>query len=166
MRFKLSCSFGALAILGVVFAGGSRSYAGVAYAHFGQDESQKTVAVQQAPADLPRVDLLADPASAWLNRQGYAIPNEAARVANTADSSDSRAAQWLAKWDTGSAESSTGPSNLRTAKPASVEEDPESAQAQPLAIPTPSAWSVGLAGLLGLGLARVIYRTRRVRRNY
>lgn len=164
MRFKLSCSVGALAILGVVFASGSRSYAGVAYAHFGQDESQKTVAIQQAPADLPRVDLLADPASAWLNRQGYVAPNEAARVANNADSSDSPVTQWLAKWDTGSAESSNGSSNLRTAKPASAEEDPELAQVQPLAIPTPSAWSVGLVGLLGLGLARVVYRARTARR--
>src|SRR6185437_17136248 len=67
MGFKLSCSVGALAVLGVIFAGGSRSYAGVAYAHFGQEGGQKATIVQSVPADLPKLDLGTDPAS--LNHQ-------------------------------------------------------------------------------------------------
>ena len=54
MGFKLSCSVGALAVLGVIFAGGSRSYAGVAYAHFDQVDGQKVTVVQNAPADLAK----------------------------------------------------------------------------------------------------------------
>ncbi|HEX5242386.1 MAG TPA: hypothetical protein VFW23_03910, partial [Tepidisphaeraceae bacterium] len=63
MGFKLSCSVGVVAALGVIFASGSRSYAGVAYAHFGQEEGQKVSIIQSAPADLPKFDLGADPAS-------------------------------------------------------------------------------------------------------
>lgn len=165
MGFKLSCSVGALAVLGVVFGGGSRSYAGVAYAHFGQEDGQKATIVQSMPADLPRFDLGADPVS--LNHQGNEFEHlSSSTTGATASSADSPAKPWIAKWDTGSTEESAGSANLRTAKPAPADEDSDSLQARPLAIPTPSAWSAGMVGLLGLGLARLAYRTRAVRRNY
>ncbi len=162
---KLSCSVGALAVLGVIFAGGSRSYAGVAYAHFGQEDGQKVTAVQGVPADLPKFDLGVDPAS--LNHQSNELERLSPAANGAADSSaDSPAKPWIAKWDTGPAEESAASANLRSAKPAPVDEDSDSLQARPLAIPTPSAWSAGMVGLLGLGLARLAYRARTVRRNY
>src|SRR6185437_1014148 len=165
MGFKLSCSVGALAVLGVIFAGGSRSYAGVAYAHFGQEDGQKAAIVQSMPADLPRFDLGADPVS--LNHQSNELESVSPGATGaTGSSADSPAKPWIAKWDTGSAEESAGSANLRSAKPAPADEDSDSLQARPLAIPTPSAWSAGMVGLLGLGLARLAYRARTVRRNY
>lgn len=165
MGFKLSRSVGALAVLGVIFAGGSRSYAGVAYAHFGQEDGQKVTAVQSLPADLPRFELGADPAS--LNHQSNELESVSPTATGAASSSaDSPAKPWIAKWDTGSTEESAGPANLRSAKPAPVDEDSDSLQARPLAIPTPSAWSAGMVGLIGLGLARLAYRARTVRRNH
>lgn len=162
MRFRLSCSVGGLAVLGVVFAGGSRSYAGVAYAHFGQADGQKVTVVQSVPADLPKFDLGADPA--LLNSQSNELERQSANSTGGADSSaDSPAKPWMVKWDTGSSE---GSANLRAAKPAPADEDSDSLQARPLAIPTPSAWSAGIVGLIGLGLARLAYRARSVRRNY
>jgi len=165
MGFKLSCSVGALAVLGVIFAGGSRSYAGVAYAHFGQEDGQKATIVQNVPADLPRFDLGADPVS--LNHQGNELESVSPGATGAANSAaDSPAKPWIAKWDTGSTEESAGSANLRSAKPAPADEESDSLQARPLAIPTPSAWSAGIVGLLGLGLARLAYRARAVRRNY
>jgi len=163
MGFKLSCSVGALAVLGVVFGGGSRSYAGVAYAHFGQEDGQKAPIVQSVPADLPRFDLGAGPA--LLNYQSDELEGVSSGTTGATGSS-SPAKPWIAKWDAGSAEESAGSANLRSAKPAPADEESDSLQARPLAIPTPSAWSAGMVGLLGLGLARLAYRARAVRRNY
>lgn len=164
MGFKLSCSIGALAVLGVIFAGGSGSYAGVAYAHFGQEDGQKAAIVQSVPADLPKFDLGADPAS--INHQSNEERLTLSATGAADSSGGSSAKPWIAKWDTGSAEETAGSANLRSAKPVPADEDSDSLQARPLAIPTPSAWSAGIVGLIGLGLARVAYRARTVRRNY
>jgi hypothetical protein len=154
-----------LAVLGVIFAGGSRSDAGVAYAHIGQMDGQKVTAVQNAPADLPKFDLGVD--SVWLNHQSNDLDHLSPNATGAADSSaDVPTKPWIAKWDTGSTEESAGSANLRSAKPAPADEDSDSMQARPLAIPTPSAWSAGMVGLIGLGLARLAYRSRTVRRNY
>ena len=161
MGFKLSCSFAALAVLGVTLVGSSWAYAGVAYAHFSQEEGQKVTAVQNTPADLPTLDLAADPV--WLSPSG----NDAGlSQALTAKDGNESSGQWLAKWDASSTEPSSVSGNLRSTKPASSQEDADSMQVRPLAIPTPSAWSAGMAGLIGLGLARIVYRVRAVRRNY
>lgn len=165
MGFKLSCSVGALAVLAVIFAGGSRSYAGVAYARFGQEDGQKAAIVQSVPADLPKLDLGADPAS--INHDSNELESLSPTANGAADSSANAPAKpWTAKWDTGSTEESAGSANLRSAKPAPADENSDSLQARPLAIPTPSAWSAGIVGLIGLGLARVAYRARALRRNY
>jgi len=165
MGFKSSCSIGILAVLGTVFAGGAQSYAGVAYAHVAPADVQATANVQNTPADLPKLDLAADPASTWLSHQS---DNKLSTVGDAAQASttDVPSTQWLAKWDSGTTEPAAVSNGLRSSKPASVDQDSESTQVRPLAIPTPSAWSAGMAGLLGLGFIRFVYRARTARRNY